>query len=199
MGELKNKTEAELENELKGLIEVRDILDNIGLTWFLSGGALLGAVRNNDFIKWDWDVGIDLFLEELKNLNNFKNKFIANGFDLVKEDKTVTNTKFVFKKYDIEYELLFWLKKGNKRIRKAWKRPGFLTENGFSYVHIRDEKFRAPKNPELILEYTYGKNWRTPIRTNKKNVYLAANFRRGKLAKIIKRIIKTIFYFRRLD
>ena len=195
MGELKNKTEAELENELQGLIEVRDILDNMNLTWFLSGGALLGAVRNNDFIKWDWDVGIDLFYEELKNSNNFKNKFIAKGFDLVKEDKTINNTKFVFKKYDIEYELLFWLKKGTKRLRKAWKMPASLFDNEFSFVQIRGEKFKAPKNTESFLEYTYGKNWRKPIRTNEKNIYLSRSFRRGKLQIVIKKILKRLFPF----
>ena len=34
---------------------------------FLEGGVLLGAIRDNNFIKWDWDVEIALFSEDFNN------------------------------------------------------------------------------------------------------------------------------------
>jgi phosphorylcholine metabolism protein LicD len=51
MGDLRNKNESDLNRELKGLIEIRDILNHLNFNYHLAGGALLGAVRDRDFIK----------------------------------------------------------------------------------------------------------------------------------------------------
>ena len=178
MGELKNKTEAELENELKGLIEVRDILDDMNLTWFLSGGALLGAVRNNDFIKWDWDVGIALLIEEISDPYSIINSFEKNGFKLDKFIDQKGNMKFLFIKYHVTFELLCWYKGIYYRKRKAFKRPSKFYSNQFDIVKIRQHSFRAPKNVEAFLNFVYGKDWKQPKRTNHKSAYFNnKNFR----------------------
>ena len=42
---------------------IKQILDDIKVINYLSSGTLLGAVRDKDFIKWDWDVQMYLLME----------------------------------------------------------------------------------------------------------------------------------------
>ena len=62
---LRLRTINELEDRKKGFFEIINILKSKNIFFFFQGGVLLGAVRNSDFIKWDWDVEISLFSDEL--------------------------------------------------------------------------------------------------------------------------------------
>lgn len=43
---------------LSMLIDIKDLCDKENIEYFLGGGTLLGAIRNNGFIPWDDDVDI---------------------------------------------------------------------------------------------------------------------------------------------
>ena len=58
------RSDAELETQNEGLVILKNLLDEIKITSFLSSGTLLGAVRERDFIRWDWDVQMYLLMEE---------------------------------------------------------------------------------------------------------------------------------------
>ena len=171
MGDLKTKSNQDIINELKGLCEVRAILNENKYTWFLSGGALLGACRNNDLISWDWDVGIALIHEEISDPIFFISLFTNKGFRLTKFDDSKKNMKFVLTKYDFTYELMCWYKAGRYRKRRMFKRPALFYNSGFSLVSIRNEQFRAPAKAEEFLEFVYGSDWRVPKVTNDKKEY----------------------------
>jgi len=189
VGILKEKSNQDMLNELQGLIEIREILNVQNISWFLSGGALLGAVRANDFIKWDWDVGIFLLSEEFETREYFLAQFFKKGFHLIKEDLSNLNRKFVINKYGVDYELLFWKKKNTFRVRKNMKRPSRFVENGFDIVAIRGESFRAPKPPIEYLEFVYGPYWRTPLKTNDKSVYFSKKNSRYHLSNAIRKFL----------
>ena len=59
------RTNNELLTRRKEFLMICDILDVLKINYFLTSGVLLGAVRDNDFIKWDWDVEISVFDNEL--------------------------------------------------------------------------------------------------------------------------------------
>ena len=61
---LRLRTKKELEDRKKGFLEICNILKSKNIFFFLQGGVLLGAVRNKNFIQWDWDVEISLFSDE---------------------------------------------------------------------------------------------------------------------------------------
>ena len=61
----------ELIDRKKGFIEIIEILNNLKIFFFIQGGVLLGAVRNKDFIRWDWDVEISLFSNEFFKKKKF--------------------------------------------------------------------------------------------------------------------------------
>ena len=45
------RSDAELETQNEGLVILKNLLDEIKITSFLSSGTLLGAVRERDFIR----------------------------------------------------------------------------------------------------------------------------------------------------
>ena len=48
---IRNRTEEELNVRKKEFLKICDILDKVGITYFLNTGILLGAIRENDFIN----------------------------------------------------------------------------------------------------------------------------------------------------
>ena len=58
------RTIQELLVRKKEFLLICKILDNLKINYFLQTGILLGAIRDNDFIKWDWDIEISVFAEE---------------------------------------------------------------------------------------------------------------------------------------
>ena len=75
-GKFYSDTELKLRN--KGLKEIKKFMDRLGVEFMLFDGVLLGAIREKNFIKWDWDVElairvediydrVDALLEEAKN------------------------------------------------------------------------------------------------------------------------------------
>ncbi|XP_062872848.1 fukutin-related protein [Trichomycterus rosablanca] len=52
---------------------VINILENSGVRYWLEGGSLLGAVRHQDVIPWDYDVDFGIYLEDVPKCETLKN------------------------------------------------------------------------------------------------------------------------------
>lgn len=55
-----------------------DILDSCNVNYWLDYGTLLGAIRNNDFIKGDGDIDLGIDIEE--DISSVIHSFIEKGF-----------------------------------------------------------------------------------------------------------------------
>jgi len=67
---------------LEILVEVDKIFKNHDITYFLSGGTCLGAVRHGGFIPWDDDVDIDVMKKDYKKIKQILKNELPDKYAL---------------------------------------------------------------------------------------------------------------------
>jgi len=162
------------ENAKKLLFDVADVLEKVGVEFFLYGGTLLGAVREKRFIEIDKDVDLAILQEELlpaveeitKRLKIEKKmrvhvvdhrhkRFWNGGVYAIK-----------FKGYGINGDLTAFTRMKGKRavpshIGDFWlvHEARFLEE--LSTIEFYGRTFKRPRDVNGFLTEKYG-DWRTP-------------------------------------
>jgi phosphorylcholine metabolism protein LicD len=58
-------TESNLQDRNRVLIDLSNKLNDLQIPFMLSDGVLLEAVREGNFIKWDWDVELSIKVEDI--------------------------------------------------------------------------------------------------------------------------------------
>jgi len=159
------------------LFKMADVLEKYNIEFFLSSGTLLGAIRDNNFIKGDADIDIGV-----------KYKYFKDG-------KLWHNILADLKKVNI-YPHINWNDFASTCFLNANKVPldvyHYKKEGKYYNIYLKDmiskfpeefissldtlifleRKFKVPHNPEKYLNYLYGNDWRIPQhgkkgRTNK--------------------------------
>ena len=94
MTKLRNLNDLELKERNSSLQKVKKILDELNILFFLEGGVFLGAVREKNFINWDWDVELAVFTEQVySRIQEILNKFYQYGFNIMYVDHSKSNFK----------------------------------------------------------------------------------------------------------
>ena len=173
-----------------------EILDKLKINYFLQTGILLGAIRDNDLIKWDWDIEISVFGDEfLKNIDKVAKDLVKNNFTIVNINKKKNDSKIDFKgKLDESvtgYTIFSW---HYSKIRKVfWRREYSVPEkyfNNLEKIKFMGREFNCPNNPQDYLTFAYG-DWKTPIRTSIKDLYNTNKFKNKKIFNILEFLRKT--------
>ena len=194
---LRLRTKVELEDRKKGFLEIVKILKSNNIFFFLQGGVLLGAVRNNNFIQWDWDVEISLFSDEFfEKRELIKNALLENGFKIIRENFERERIKIDVYKYQNHtttgFTLFGWtLNKEKKKIfRDEINIPTKFIDN-MEKITFFDEEFYCPGPVNDYLTYQYG-DWRKELRSDIKSQYMSNKFYKKKSfkEKILNRIKK---------
>jgi hypothetical protein len=182
----------DLEMRKRNLLEVKEVLDSVGLKFWLTNGTALAAYRDQDWIPWDDDVDLDVMMEDfLPKHDAIKELLIDRGF--VVRSKNIDNPKIakvaVFRSenplsgqklalrplyLDPSYE-------DNKyRLRQDYKYPKMFYENeNASTIEFMGETFNIPSPPEKFIEYAYGKNWNVPNKSDHEHQYSPIWIRRS--------------------
>ncbi len=195
------RTERELKIRKKEFLLICGILDQLEINYFLQAGILLGAIRDNDLIKWDWDIEISVFGEEFnKKLDKVAEELKKNNFKISNINKKNNDSKIDFigelDQSVTGYTIWSWY---HSKIRKVyWRRDLSVPEKylqNLSKINFMDKEFKCPSNPEEYLAYVYG-DWKTPIRTSDKDVYLSDKFKNKNISKLFEYIntLKRIVY-----
>jgi phosphorylcholine metabolism protein LicD len=154
--------------------KILNIIDNNKITYWIQGGTLLGAVRNNGIIPWDDDIDISVINTDEKKLILLKKEFLKNGLDIIPYS-------FGYKIYDVngsiikpEYKFKFpfvdvFIVKNTNDIFKytsyhafnIWKNDYFTKEELYPLKLYQFENYKVygPQNPFPYLDRLYP-NWR---------------------------------------
>ena len=203
MEKLAIRTKDQLEIRRNNFKQIVDILDNLKINFFLEGGVLLGAIRENDFIKWDWDVEIAFFSNEFeKKFDDILINLKKAGFTILNYNKSYHHQKINFYKQDPPeitcFSLFGWSynKLIKSYVRKDIKIPEHFLTN-MKKIKFLQKFVYAPSPVEEYLEFKYG-NWKVPLRSAEKTIYLTKNHYKKnslnldlKLDKMMKKLFKS--------
>lgn len=195
---LRTRSSKELDEQFEGLLVLAEVLNSRLSGWFLSGGTLLGAHRDGDFIPWDWDVEVTVLTEEVKPREGQLLMSLAKaGFLITGSDSSVGNFKIVATGWGTDYEILGRSLDTESRLRKRdmTEVPAAFFESRDS-IKLRGKSFPAPAPVEGFLEALYG-DWRTPRKTLDKQAYFSnaayRKMRQSRLRRLIPGLMRTLF------
>ena len=150
------------------LLEAKEILDGLGVKFFLRQGTCLGAVRGKAFIPWDDDLdlgvilGSNEFTEE--SIEPVLAEFRKSGYYVAQPESSNTVIYSSALKDNIRIDLLF------HRVidEQIYHWPGVWFPVKL-FHHLKEitflgKTFSVPNPPEEYLQIKYGPNWRTPKR-----------------------------------
>ena len=164
------------------------ILKPLKINFFLVGGCLLGAVRQESFAGRPTDIDLGIKEEHLPKLLNAIPLLIKNGATFIRSQplEKTERVQIFFSHMFLDVGVYRKEKAGNKEMWMA-KTEGWgkklvgrdekitgLTFRLDNLVSIKayGKEFLAPANPEIYLEKKYGKNWKIP---DKKQFFFRKN------------------------
>ncbi|NOR39789.1 MAG: tetratricopeptide repeat protein [Gammaproteobacteria bacterium] len=150
----------------QALLDLKKVLDNAGVKFFLRSGTLLGCIREGDFLAHDKDIDIGVFesidktvLVELITASDC----FTQPADPHAEQNTVSFS--VQHRNTIGFDIYFYRDMGDHYTTDCFI-PGksytkTFTKFSLQPVTFIDTEFMAPDNPGLYLSELYG-NWKEP-------------------------------------
>ncbi len=154
------------ENAKEILLEVKSILDKNDIEFFLIWGVLLGVIRGNDFIDFDFDIDLgikhSILVSKIKDLEK---QFIDAGFIVKLCSTPYQYDRFlkVFKK-DITVDIVDFNLRGDEYFHAfKFNRGCFVFPRKYfdtlDELEFLGETFKVPHNPKEYLEYVYTVSW----------------------------------------
>ena len=183
---VRDRTEEELIVRKKEFLKICDTLDSLKINFFLNSGILLGAIRDNNFIKWDWDIEISVFADEfLPHIDLISNRLSQSGFKITRILRNKNNSKIdfigIYPGNVTNYTIYSWQ---YSKIRDVYWRKELSIPSKFlkelSKFNFLDRQFNCPNNVKEYLTFVYG-DWKKPLRTSNKKVYLTKNYKKETL------------------
>ena len=180
---VRDRTKNELDARKSEFLKICSILDDLRLNYFLSTGILLGAIRDNDLIKWDWDIEISTFdTEFFPNIDIISTKLQEANFKVERIVRDKNNMKIDFIGFypkevtGYTIEAFKYSKIRDVYWRKEYSIPSKYL-NKLSKINFLGRQFNCPDHVNEFLTFTYG-DWKKPNRTSNKNVYNTKNYKK---------------------
>ena len=160
-------------NAKKLLFDVADVLEEVGVEFFLYGGTLLGAVREKKFIEIDRDIDLAILQEELlPAVEDIRIRLIRKGIKAHVVDHRHRRA-WTFGAYAIKFrrpglpgDLSAFRKMEGKRVVPSHMSGFWLVHTArfleeLSTIEFYGRTFKCPKDTDGFLTEKYG-DWRTP-------------------------------------
>ncbi len=147
------------------LLDIKEVLDKYKIPFVLIGGGLLGAIRSEQFIPYDYDLDIACFSGTSRH-DHWKMRWVKNelenkGFYIVDNSRCRCKADFFIR--NKERIDIFWFEKIDEEwiYNNSYRYPAIFFDT-LDEIEFLGTKFKVPHNPKRFLRYTYGKDWRTP-------------------------------------
>lgn len=155
------------------LFSVQKLFNEKGIKLYLAYGTLLGAIREGDFIKGDYD--LDVYIKDEDSLFENLNYFDKNGLKLV---RARPNLSYSFRYMGNEKCYIDVIILGP--LKSIWgiyccKIGNYVTakrriKNDTQIVFL-GKKFYCADKPVELLRFWYGDTWNVPLSKTEKKYY----------------------------
>ena len=175
----------------ESLLKAKIALDSIDVLFWIDFGTLLGAVRDNNFIKGDLDVDISMFLKDYSP--KIATAMEEAGFKLISEIKIDHGQYGLEQTYDykgLNLDIFFYTIAQDKMYMHAFmpyppavtmtesmlNKGGvlpieqYLPYTGFKKTSLFGLEFTIPKDEHKHLSYHYGDDYLIPRKWNYRNL-----------------------------
>lgn len=166
----RNGTLKEHQETLMDLMEkFIDFADKYNLSWWSTGGTLLGAIREQDIIKWDDDIDIEVPTKVVNFLKSKQKELNAQGLKFEMEDHI---WRFRYLEKNKAYIDVFEVKRDGDKWTyvddyntERWPKSYFTHDELFPLTSYKfgNLQVKGAKNPFPYLERQY-QQWKTPVK-----------------------------------
>ena len=149
----------------KDIRDIDEILKENNIEYFLSAGTMLGAVREGDFIEYDWDVDLCSMnypkgIEQLKITSDFILKGFKAEFQASEESGRLKISR------NVDTDIHFMGVEGKLAMCRIWEKPLY----SILLKYIKLSKARLGNYEYNIISKKYldsvYKDWKTPMKDN---------------------------------
>tara|TARA_B100001105_G_scaffold88120_1_gene69907 strand:+ start:1076 stop:1951 length:876 start_codon:yes stop_codon:yes gene_type:complete len=154
-----------IHNAEKVLLEIKELMDELNVIFFLRHGTCLGAVRDGELIKWDddLDIGSIIGMNGLgkKSIYETVDKFRLAGFE-VEVGESPGHIGVTLWKFGITIDWsCYRIIQGSIYQYPASKIPAKLHDD-LKPISFLGTTFLVPNPPEEYFLLKYGSEWQTP-------------------------------------
>lgn len=150
----------DLPHALEVLAAGADLLDDLGLRWWLSSGTALGAYRDGELISHDTDLDVGV-LGNADDLKAIDGGFSAAGFTSVR----VMAYQRAYSLRGVIFDIYLFTRAGDLLVVDTdcgrMTKPARLVES-LAWVELGGREYPIPNPPDEYLRIRYGQGWRTP-------------------------------------
>lgn len=154
------------------LREAKEIMDELGVVFFLRQGTCLGAVRDNAILAWDDDIDIGSIIGlhglTTDSVNGVVDRVVATfterGFS-TKVEQTSNFTYVLLLKSEVKIDWECFHISNGTILHWPPKRFPIALFTELKEIDFLGQKHHVPNPPEDYLATKYGPDWRTPKRS----------------------------------
>ena len=156
----------------KSILEIKELMDDLDVIFFLRHGTCLGAVRDGQLIPWDDDIDIGSIIGmnnlDEKSISKIIDSFKLNGFKTeVSESPFHISVSLSKSGIPIDWTC-YKILQGYIYQYPAVKIPVNLYDD-LKPISFLGSSFFVPNPPEKYLSLKYGSEWMTPKKTGYEN------------------------------
>lgn len=150
-----------------------DLLDGLGVHWWLSSGTALGVHRDGGLIPWDTDLDVEV-LDGPGLLDTIDTAFRGGGFEPVR----AMPYQRAYRSRRVVFDIYAYRRAGDELVADTehgrLTTPSRLVEHP-ARVEFADRVYPMPNPVEEYLTVRYGPDWSTPRRSKRPWHHDAAN------------------------